>query len=151
MTAVYVWLAEAWDFLTGLRISTRRQREHAEAELLGVRRLADSLDRERSRAEEQKREAQRILTIITEPLKDWDLNDFPVIAGTVQNQKPTTLSWEHGQHLAAVVRAYQIVARDAAQARMSVTFNDRARQRGWDDQPIRPTPSGQRRDPRRLP
>lgn len=124
-------LLRAWAWVTGLRITTRRERDHMAA-------LVKRYQSDASRAHAEKREAQRVLAILSEPMKDWDLADFPRDGA------------EGSRHLNAIVQAYGIVARDAAHARMTVTANDKLRGRGWGDQAIpatRPAP----RDPRRLP
>lgn len=129
--------ALAW--LAGLRIQTRARRDW-ENELLDIafRGQAKALE-DAERAHAEKRGAQRILAILSEPLKDWDLADFPRTGP------------EATRHLNAIVQAYGIVRADAAHARMTVTTNDKLRGRGWADTPLGRAANAQRLDPRRLP
>lgn len=137
-----------WSWFTGLRLSTRQARElaafHAHAAALALQ-----------AAHAQKREAQRILAILSEPLKDWDLDDFPKLYAIATGPRPADwlavrLEWEHVHHLNAVIQAYETVRTEAAHARMTITANDKLRGQGWADQPI-PTTRPAPRDPRRLP
>lgn len=121
-------------WFTGLRLSTRQARElaafHAHAATLALQ-----------AAHAQKREAQRILAILSEPLKDWDLADFPALyVGHAPDESwvAVRLEWEHVVHLNNVIQAYRTVATDAAHARMTITANDKLRGQGWDDQPTTP-------------
>lgn len=123
----WAWLQYVAHLIAGLRFiqaDTRQELEYLANRSLPMARL------KATEAERHKRDAQRILAVISEPLKDWDLADFPPIAGSQVNQLPTTLSYEHAQHLSRVIQGYQAVSREAAQARMSVTFNDKVRVEG---------------------
>lgn len=138
MTRAYVALATAWEFLTGLRISTHRAREHQQSVEDGLVRHIHAAERTAKAQAAEKREAQRILAILSEPLKDWELADFPdpgyLRRRSEQTGHTTPLSHLDVAHLANVLEAYRIVAREAAQARMSVTTNDMLRGRTWGDQ-----------------
>lgn len=144
MTAMYVWVATAVEWVKGLRISTHAQRQAHGFQLAGAEHAAHLADLQREKAEAAKREAQRLLAILSDPLKDWDLADFPVIATDPlarDNFTGVSLGWEHASHLRNVIEAYRVVARPAAQARMSVTTNDMLRDRTWGDEPRQPRAS----------
>lgn len=116
-------------WVLGIRLSTPTQRAAWEQHLAHAFAAAQRALAEKQRAEAEKREAQRILAILSEPLKDWDLADFPGLL---------SINHDVAQHLAAIQQAYELVKRDAAHARMTVTANDKLRERGWADQPIQP-------------
>lgn len=113
---------------------------HTRAELDAKTRLAASFAREAAHAFAQKREAERLLVLLSEPLKDWDLADFPS-AGP-----------EAHHHLRAIEEAYRLTASAVAPLRMGRVVDDKARRRGWDDQPLHPAVAQRlARDPKRLP
>lgn len=136
---LYVFVATCWEWVLGLRISTEEQRARQAMDLAMAEARAVANQRAAEQANAEKREAQRILAIVTEPLKDWELADFPD-PGYLRrrSEKPghtTPLGYQDVAHLANVLEAYRTVARDAAQARMSVTTNDMLRGRTWADEP----------------
>lgn len=117
-------------WLAGLRIRTAAWQRLQDGMMDEACRRYLQADAQARMAEREKREAQRLLTIIAEPLKDWDLADF---AGA-----------EFGGRLLASIRdAYQTVSPELARIRMSAKVNDKARRRGWDDKPL-PPPAGVR-------
>lgn len=124
----------------GLVIKTAKT-EAAHDQMLEValhRAICEGVRAERAAAD--MREAQRILAILSQPLMEWDLDDFP---GWAENpdkgrglMEGYPLRGSHGPHLWAVVQAYRVVRKDAARARSAVTVNDSLRGRGWADQPL---------------
>jgi hypothetical protein len=117
-------IRRAWAWLAGLRLSTAAARERA-------RLREETWARAAHRAQAEKREAQRLLVLLSEPLKEWDLADFPELGHPLH-----TLTWEDSRHLAAVLDGYRLVASEAARVRMTATVNDETRQRGWADERI---------------
>lgn len=144
MSAVYARLLQAWRFVTGLRVTTRAWRAHQQAVEDGLMRHIHAAELEARTQAAEKREAQRILAILSEPLKDWELADFPPWAVHPDRSKGLEQAWpmeaRERAHIWDVVQAYRTVARDAAQARMSVTTNDMLRGRTWADRPVRTLP-----------
>jgi hypothetical protein len=115
---------------------------HTRQELDIQRRQADWARSEQRRAEASKREAERLLVLLSEPLKDWDLADFDGLA--------TIGSTEARRHLDAIVSAYRLTASAVAPLRMNRVTSDQAHRRGWDDQPLH-APCRSTLDPKRLP
>lgn len=140
--AIYHW-TRLWVWVTGLRISTAADRERTADRMDLMARTTGILKAEKERAEADKREAQRLLVLLSEPLKDWDLADFPGISGLPGQAE------EAYRHLTAIRQGYQLVAGPVAHIRMGVTTNDMTRKRGWGDIPHRVP--GQPRPTRNLP
>lgn len=115
-------------WVKALRITT--ELDTLRAGLEAQRRVAD-------RAQREKREAHRLLVLLSEPLKDWDLADFPGVAwGHCQGQPFCQVHPEAKRHLSAIREAYQLTAPAVAPLRAGMKLHDRARQQGWDDQPL---------------
>lgn len=110
-----LWLA----VLHSLGLHTRR-------ELDIQRRQIDWARANQIRAEASKREAERLLVLLSEPLKDWDLADFPMSA-----VDPEAL-----RHLHAIRDAYQLTASAVAPLRLGRVMDDKVKRRGWDDEPL---------------
>ena len=113
-------LRNTWDWLTGLRISTRRERD-------AMAQIIRNETAQRKAATSRMREAQRLLTILSEPLKDWDLADFPGLLAAND---------ETARHMAAIQEAYRVTAPAVAPMRAGIVLNDKARGRGWDDRRV---------------
>lgn len=146
-------LEAAWLWVTGLRVSTR-ERRRLELEVLDRQiQWLKILRRDVERAMAEKRQAERLVALLSEPLKDWDLDGFPdpsALRRGAADRLVYPLNPGGARHLSNVVETYRLLSRDLAHVRMTATTNDSARRRGWDDQPL---PSAPRTtlDPRRLP
>lgn len=95
-------------------------------------------ERQRDRAEAEKRQAQRLVVLLSEPLKEWDLADFPAWADQAgfPGGALGPLNHDDARHLHATVQAYRLVAPELANVRMTAKTNDQARGRGWNDDPL---------------
>lgn len=131
--AVYVSLH--WDRLEPyLPVVTTRWRVAEErAEMARLAHLTEASRVSAVQAHRAAREAQRLLVLLSEPLKDWDLADFPALPFDGVNQRPVTLSHEHAQHLRSVIQAYNLTKGAVAPLRAGTVLNDQARERGWGD------------------
>jgi len=115
----WVWkLRRGWRWVKRLRVTTKMG-------TLQMERLY--AERQAQEAKAKLREVERFLVLLSEPLKDWDLADFP------------TTGPEADRHLKAIVEAYRLTATKVAPIRANRVLDDRARGRGWDDQPITTT------------
>jgi hypothetical protein len=120
-----LWLA----FLHALGLHTR-------AELAAKERQAQSYAREAAHAFAQKREVERLLVLLSEPLKDWDLADFPHWADSQNTGGAWTMYADDCRHLREVIAAYRLTASAVAPLRMGRVVDDKMKRRGWDDQPL---------------
>lgn len=111
---------------------------HTRAELAAKTRQAESFAREAAHAFAQKREAERLLVLLSEPLKDWDLEGFPngLDETPAPPNHPMHLDSEMARHLWRTLKAYRLTASAVAPLRMGRVVDDKARRRGWDDEPI---------------
>lgn len=111
---------------------------HTRAELDAKTRQAESFAREARAAFAQKREAERLLVLLSEPLKDWDLEGFPngLDETTAPPNHPMHLDSEMARHLWHTLKAYRLTASAVAPLRMGRVVDDKARRRGWDDEPV---------------
>jgi len=139
----------AWRWLKRLRITT---------ELGQLRQQNMGLKLQKDRAERDMREAQRLLVLLSEPLKDWDLADFPdpgYLRRSAEKANPSSpapvLTKDDLSHLANVLDAYRLTASAVAPLRMGRVVDDKLRRRGWDDTPLGRAANSARLDPRRLP
>lgn len=128
------WYVRAWRWVTGLRVSTRHQRDH-QALLLRVAQARAE------KAQAKQREVERLLVLLSEPLKDWDLADYPDPGYLrMRADKPSSVVQPLGpddfRHLANVLDAYRLTASAVAPLRANRVVDDQARGRGWDDQPL---------------
>lgn len=133
------------NIIHALGLHTHAELEKANAQTRSARAAADY-----ARAGE--RRTQRLLVILSEPLKDWDLDDFPAALEyrPAPPTLPISLDSEQARHLWNVIAAYRITAGEVAPLRNSRVMDDRHRRRGWDDQ-LLPRPVSVHRDPKRLP
>jgi hypothetical protein len=126
-------------WVRGLRVRTARwQADQDHLVDLALRRVI-STERDLTRSEEQKRQLQRVIVLLSEPLKDWDLADFPhwAEAPAAPRLERHHISADDARHLHATVQAYRLMATELGDARMAAWANDAPRQRGWDDQPLK--------------
>jgi len=84
--------------------------------------------------------------LLSEPLKDWDLADFPD-TGSANIVGSIRLHAEDVSHLRNVIQAYRLTASAVAPLRMGRVLDDKARRRGWADAPLPRNPTVRRNLP----
>lgn len=128
----------------GLVIKTaKEERQHDQLLDLALQRALE--------AQAAKRETERLLVLLSEPLKDWDLADFPEepqrLRLMAQRGPALTMGGTDLDYLASVLDAYRLTASAVAPIRAGRVVDDQAHQRGWDDQPLPTTPTEKPRRP----
>lgn len=130
----WAWkLRRAWRWAKRLRVTTK----------MGTLQMEAAYERRRAeKAMADLRDVERYLVLLTEPMKDWDLADFPEPARLrlmANGDGVAQLSAEDAIHLANVLDAYRLTATKVAPIRAHRVLDDRSRGRGWDDQPLTTT------------
>lgn len=126
--------------LLGLVIKTARaEREHdamLDAALQGRARA----EAKAARAEAKARNAVRLLAILRERLKDWDLDDFPAWAENPDRGRGFITNYpirpKDGEHIWAVVQAYRNTAQEAGALAGGQVLTDKLKRTGWNDAPL---------------